>query len=208
MRRASCATFCGEQLLSGCENGHVHLWDAKAGKPAMSWSAHTGRLRGLAPLPSSAGPGQGFRAASAASNGSVRVWDLRAAAPDRPLAEVDLATRVTCLCVVDCQQRPEKHLAAGSRPQPTSKPSKGAGLGMGAIRTKADVRTGSQTDGTASRPVKRLKPKGQSPDPGASAAQVGVAHGGVVEFPEPASMAKPRQSSSKSKKKKRDRQKA
>ena len=190
--------------MSGCEDGHVRLWDAKAGKPALSWSAHNGRLRGLAPLPSSTGPGEDFRAASAASNGSVRVWDLRIAAPDRPLAEVDLATRITCLCVVDCQQRPEKHLAAGSRPQPTSKPSKG----VGAPRTKADARTGSPTDGAASRPAKRPKPKGQAPDPEAGAAQVGVAHGGIVEFPEPASTGQPRQSSSKSKKKKKGRQKA
>ena len=176
--------------MSGCEDGHVNLWDLKSGKPALSWEAHTGRLRGLVSVPSDSGT----KAASAASNGSVRLWDLRAAAPDRPLAEVDLSTRITCLCLVDCQQRPVKHLASGSRP---SVSGKGVGSTSGALRKQSELKGRAKVAATASRPGKRPPTKELREE--ASVPQDGVANAGVVEFPEPASTEQPRQASKKKK---------
>ena len=189
--------------MTGCEDGRLHLWDTRSGKAGLSWEAHNGRLRGLACAPDAAAAAEPpSRLVSASSNGSVRLWDLRAAAAGRAVAEVDLGARITCLCLVDCQQRPEKHLHAGSRPAASdaaprkdTAPSGKAGKGGSKAGGKADKGK------AGGRPVKRPLPGGVEAESEGIASQVGVAHQGVIEFPDPANKG-PKQQGGKRKQRK------
>nr|KYP50676.1 hypothetical protein KK1_027493 [Cajanus cajan] len=88
-------------LYTGGEDRNVTAWDIKSGKVAYCLEeAHTTRVKGIAVLTDgdgSTGDDDPYLVASASSDGVIRVWDVRVAAREKPLAEYNTRSRLTCL---------------------------------------------------------------------------------------------------------------
>lgn len=84
-RRVQCLAFGSDNiLLTGSEDGTMHIWDARAGsKPVSSLpGAHGARIRAVAAF-GGVSEQPGF-AASASTDGLLKVWDCRQLASMRP----------------------------------------------------------------------------------------------------------------------------
>ena len=88
-------------LYTGGEDKSITAWDIKTGKVAYCLEdAHTSRVKGIVVLTDTdgaTGDDDPYLVASASSDGNIRVWDVRMAVREKPLAEYNTRSRLTCL---------------------------------------------------------------------------------------------------------------
>ncbi|TKY73006.1 p21-activated protein kinase-interacting protein [Spatholobus suberectus] len=101
-KRVLCAAPARNGLLyTGGEDRNITAWDIKSGKVAYCFEqAHTARVKGIVVLKDSdgaTGDDDPYLVSSASSDGIIRVWDVRMAATEKPLAECETRSRLTCL---------------------------------------------------------------------------------------------------------------
>ncbi|RDX63307.1 p21-activated protein kinase-interacting protein 1-like protein, partial [Mucuna pruriens] len=101
-KRVLCAAPARNGLLyTGGEDRNITAWDINSGKVAYCLEeAHTTRVKGIAMLTDNdgaTGDDDPYLVASASSDGIIRVWDVRMTAREKPLAEYNTHSRLTCL---------------------------------------------------------------------------------------------------------------
>lgn len=126
----SVATSGEYMLVAGCEGGHLMSWDIRNPSKCMFSldGAHKLRIRALtAPLKVPAdvlseadctnGMGRSC-IASASSDGAVKLWSTETLkggnAEPKPLGEINVGARFTCLCAFDEQRKKVKRSRQGA----------------------------------------------------------------------------------------------
>ena len=203
-QRVLCMTWLTDAtLLTGCEDGSIHVWDARVGQEnGVCKQAHKTRIRGLVILPqahlqaasqqTSAGipeqtcqdpqsqqGGQQHRVASAASDGSVKTWLLDVQGGSnclQPAGETMTGARLTCLCLV----KPAQDSAATAKALASLKNKKRKAASV-AKQVTAEASVPSRPG--IKKPKKQLSTEVKhkaiaKPD----IEKVGVTHNGIVDF--------------------------
>lgn len=205
-QRVLCMTWLTDAtLLTGCEDGSIHVWDARTGQEiGVCKQAHKTRIRGLVIVPQAAPQaasqqttagrpcteqalqdtqsqqgGQQHRIASAASDGSVKIWHLDVQGGSnclQPAGETLTGARLTCLCLV----KPAQDSTATAKALASLKNKKRKAASV-AKQMTAEASVPSRSG--IKKPKKQLSTEVKHKAVAKlDIEKVGVAHNGVVDF--------------------------